>query len=458
MHSEMTETCALQQRQIELEMQLAALRHAYDDAQALLRKHADIYNSAPVGYFTLNSFSVIFKLNPAGANLLGVKLSQCEHCRFDEFVKPECIPLFRKFRAEVLGGTRKGSCELVLKASDKRAELLVRIEAAPDENGREFHMVVIDISAEKALHEREQYQRALLDNCPFLIWLKDEQGRFLAVNAPFAQTFGCASVDAIIGKTDYALTSRELAEAYRADDCAVMASGEKRSFEEKIEVDGELRWFETCKSPVVVDDRTIGTVGFSRDITERRRMETELRSLAATDSLTQLANRRHFLARLEETHAGLQRDADHPVAVLMFDLDHFKSINDSLGHAAGDAVLRLFSSLLRDELRAGDLAGRIGGEEFAVLLTRSNPDAAAAFAERIRRKVAETSILMGQRRVAITVSIGIALMLAEDSTAEQALGRADDALYRAKAEGRNRIALAAIPAPQPLFRGIQATM
>jgi diguanylate cyclase (GGDEF)-like protein len=154
----------------------------------------------------------------------------------------------------------------------------------------------------------------------------------------------------------------------------------------------------------------------------------------------------------------LLRNADHPVAVLMFDLDHFKSINDSLGHAAGDAVLRLFSSLLRDELRAGDLAGRIGGEEFAVLLTRSNPDAAAAFAERIRRKVAETSILMDQRRIAITVSIGIALMLAEDTTAEQALGRADDALYRAKAEGRNRIALAETPPPQQVFRGVQAAM
>lgn len=435
-----------------------SLRHAYEDAQAMLRKYTDIYNFAPVGYFTLNASRAILKLNLAGAILLGIKHSQCGQHRFDAFVKPEYLADLQQFQAEVLGGKCRGNCEVVLTATDKRPEALVRIEAAPDDNGRELHMVVIDITAEKTLHEREQYQRALLDNCPFMVWLKDKESRFLAVNAPFAHTFGWPSAEALEGRTDYDLTSRELADAYRADDRAVMASGEKRSFEEQIEMNGALRWFETFKSPVVVDGRNIGTVGFSRDITERRRMEAELRSLAATDSLTQLANRRHFLARLEETHADLLQDADHPVAVLMFDLDHFKSINDSLGHAAGDAVLRLFSSLLRDELRAGDLAGRIGGEEFAVLLTRSNPDAAAAFAERIRRKVAETSILMDQRRIAITVSIGIALMLAEDTTAEQALGRADDALYRAKAEGRNRIALAETPPPQQVFRGVQAAM
>ena len=108
----------------------------------------------------------------------------------------------------------------------------------------------------------------MLNNFPFLVWLKDEQSRFLAVNAPFAENFGWPSPDSLRCKTYFDITTRELAEHYRAGDQAVLASGKATDIEELIENNGEARWFETYKSPLSLDGKVIGTVGYARDITE----------------------------------------------------------------------------------------------------------------------------------------------------------------------------------------------
>ncbi len=436
----------LQVHQVELEMHNEELRHAYGEADSLREKYADIYDFAPVGYFTLDAQGVIVQLNLAGAILLGIKRSRHGRYRFAAAVKEAYLPAFKTFQEEVLANKAKTHCELVLLATEQRPEATVRIEAVPDESSRECRMVVIDITAEKeasrALREREGYQRALLDNFPFMVWLKDEQSRYLAVNAPFALNYNWSSVDAPVGKTDFDITTRELAEASQVDDQAIMCSGEKRSLEQKVEVHGDERWFETYKSPVVVDDKLVGTVGFTRDISKRKAMEAELRSLAATDALTALANRPHFLEHLEAAHAGLQREADHPVALMLLDLDHFQMVNDTLGHAAGDALLRLFSALLHDELRKVDIAGRFVDDEFAVLMPQADLDAAMILAERIRAKVAATSVSIGERQVAMSVSIGIAPMNPTDPSSGQALEYAEAALCRAKAQGRNRVEVA----------------
>ncbi|MCA9556087.1 MAG: PAS domain S-box protein, partial [Myxococcales bacterium] len=125
----------------------------------------------------------------------------------------------------------------------------------------------------EALKQREQYQRALLDNFPFMVWLKDAQSRFLAVNRAMVEAVGKTSVDEINGRTDLDIWPKDLAEAYRTDDWAVLQSGIPKTVQERVEVEGRRRWFETYKSPVAIDGRVVGTVGFARDITESRQRE-----------------------------------------------------------------------------------------------------------------------------------------------------------------------------------------
>ncbi len=130
--------------------------------------------------------------------------------------------------------------------------------------------------ADEALRARDQYQRALLDNFPFMVWLKDTESRFLAVNARFADVFGKPSADWLLGKTDYDVVPPELARAHRAADLAVLAGGQPQRAEELIEIAGERRWFETYRSPVALSGKITGTVGYAVDITERRRTTAEL--------------------------------------------------------------------------------------------------------------------------------------------------------------------------------------
>lgn len=187
-------------------------------------------------------------------------------------------------------------------------------------------------------------------------------------------------------------------------------------------------------------------MGTRIDITERKRLEAELRELASTDALTGLPNRRQFMLQLEGEVERVRRGSTREASVLMLDLDHFKRVNDQHGHAVGDSLLRHFARLLREELRATDTAGRMGGEEFAVILPGSNLAAAQTFAQRLCDRLAAEPLAVGPTRVEATVSIGIAAIAASDATPDAVLLRADEALYRAKTEGRNRVQLAGAPA------------
>lgn len=179
------------------------------------------------------------------------------------------------------------------------------------------------------------------------------------------------------------------------------------------------------------------------DITERKRLEAELREIATTDMLTGLPNRRAFITRLEEEHARLRRFDGQQAAVLMLDLDFFKNINDTWGHAAGDVVLREVATVINAQIREVDLCSRLGGEEFAVLLTGAAPVAAREFAERLRRRIAEIAVNHAGDAIKVTVSIGVAALRAMDDSADAALLRADRALYKAKETGRDRVEIIA---------------
>ena len=180
------------------------------------------------------------------------------------------------------------------------------------------------------------------------------------------------------------------------------------------------------------------------DITERKQLERRLARLATTDSLTGLANRAGFFAAAEREVSSVARPERLP-ALLMVDMDHFKEINDTYGHETGDAVLRSFAKLCRRIFRSRDIIGRIGGEEFAIVLPHTTREAALARAEKLR---AGAEKLRFRRAIdlKVTASVGVTEIRPGERGIDAALSRADRALYSAKRAGRNRIVRADEPA------------
>jgi diguanylate cyclase (GGDEF)-like protein len=183
-------------------------------------------------------------------------------------------------------------------------------------------------------------------------------------------------------------------------------------------------------------------VGVARDVTERVESMGRLREQAQTDYLTGIANRRYFM---EQGELELERAKRYikPLSIFMIDIDYFKKINDTYGHKFGDLVLQKLSAKLSEILRGIDIIGRIGGEEFAVLLPETELHEAAEVAERLRDSVARTSVPREEGMpVNFTISIGVAALNGSDIKLEGLLSKADKAMYEAKQSGRNKVNVA----------------
>jgi diguanylate cyclase (GGDEF)-like protein len=183
-----------------------------------------------------------------------------------------------------------------------------------------------------------------------------------------------------------------------------------------------------------------GAAGASTMRAQRRIRETaeRLRLSATTDELTGIANRRAFLHALEIEVARAERNGA-PLSVAVIDLDHFKKVNDRYGHAGGDSVLKGFADVARRTMRTGDVVGRLGGEEFGVLMPDTDVVAAKRACERLRAEVAAARFTTpGDEPVRVTISSGIALLVAGEER-DHLVTRADDALYKAKESGRNQV-------------------
>lgn len=202
--------------------------------------------------------------------------------------------------------------------------------------------------------------------------------------------------------------------------------------------DGELRWVRMRMSYVGRAPDADWIVGLIEDVTERKNLELALAKMATTDALTGLPNRVRLYERGEQERYRAVRYS-HPLVALMIDIDHFKAVNDKYGHAAGDEVLARVAHTCSNVLRSTDLMARLGGEEFAVLLSETAVPAGIALAERLRQLVADQSVQTERGLLSVTVSVGVAGLQAEDTSFEAVLKRADAALYKAKAAGRNQV-------------------
>ncbi len=180
------------------------------------------------------------------------------------------------------------------------------------------------------------------------------------------------------------------------------------------------------------------------DISQRKEMEAELFRQASTDALTGISNRGYF-QNLAEQEVRRARRFARDMTVMMIDIDHFKPINDTYGHAAGDQVIQAVVKRSLESLRQSDSIGRVGGEEFAVVLPETPIAAAYDVADRLRQHIQDKPIMVGTTGLKCTVSIGVAQLSAQDGTVDDVMKRADAALYVAKKNGRNRVEMAAHP-------------
>lgn len=167
-------------------------------------------------------------------------------------------------------------------------------------------------------------------------------------------------------------------------------------------------------------------------------VQKRLKYIAVTDELTGLKNRRYIMEHLEQEYQRAVR-SDSLLSLVLLDIDHFKHINDTYGHAFGDSVLKTVADEMKSGLRPYDLLGRIGGEEFLIASPGSTPDDAAGLADRVLQKIRSAKIAADGQEISITVSAGVTTLDAQDATADALLARADKALYKAKQEGRNRV-------------------
>ena len=278
-----------------------------------------------------------------------------------------------------------------------------------------------------------------------------ENGKFSYTNAKYDEMFGYDAHELRrLGPLDLVLDADRpvVMEALRkrlegdADTVEYVFRGRRR--------DGAVIDLECHGSVMDLDGRRV-LISVLRDITDRTRAEREINALqellrrqATRDSLTGLHNRRYLeeSLRRELTCARLEQ---YPVSVIMSDLDHFKTINDRFGHLAGDEVLRAFARLIEGHVRGIDIACRYGGEEFLVVLRGMSGDMAGERAEQLRRSVERTPVKTGGAAIAMTASFGVACFPHDGQTTDTLIAAADDALYAAKAAGRNRVHASATP-------------
>ena len=282
----------------------------------------------------------------------------------------------------------------------------------------------------------QNHLQALIDSIPDLTWIKDRDSRFLLVNQQFARAFKLPPED-LIGKTDLDISPRDQALDYLEDDRKVIESGENRVVEERITGEnGAEAWAETTKVPVrSARGDIIGTAGTARDITERKRAEAYIKHLAHHDYLTSLPNRMCLEQRCQQYLKG---QADARAGLIFIDLDNFKYINDTLGHRAGDKMLRILANRLSRLVADHGWAGRFGGDEFVLFLTDlASAEALEAWIDTTLTTLAEP-VTLGTLSYEVTASVGYSYFPDDGNDYEDLLRSADLAMYQAKHRGRNR--------------------
>jgi diguanylate cyclase (GGDEF)-like protein/PAS domain S-box-containing protein len=435
----------LQVHQVELEMQNEELRRTQLALEESRDKYVDLYEFAPVGYFTVSAQAVIEGVNLTGATLMGIARQDLSHRRFERFVASQDLDRWRRHAVSVLQTGEKQGCDLLLKRADGSTFYahLDSIRMQGPGEALAIRTAVADITERKQAEE-ELRIAAITFQTQEGIMITDRGAKIQRVNRAFTELKGYSAEEAV-GRTPALLKSgRHDQEFYQGIWEALRRENYWQGELWNRRKNGEVYpvWM-TISAVLASDGRVTHYVGSFADITQHKEAEAKLHRLAFYDPLTELPNRRLLLERLRQGFAASARSGQHG-AILFIDLDHFKTLNDTKGHDVGDQLLTQVAVRLRSCMRGDDSIARLGGDEFVVMLEDlSKQEATAAkraeaVAEKIRTAITQPYSIGGHEYHS-TPSIGVSLFFDHTETADEMLRRADVALYRAKAAGRNTL-------------------
>ena len=295
----------------------------------------------------------------------------------------------------------------------------------------------------------EHVFKSLVENTNDVIMVMDatpleDGGPFIVyVNPAFEKLMGYTAEE-VVGQNPKILQGEDTDDKTRFQIREAMGNGERiRTQILNYAKDGQPLWLDINIVPIHNEQGQLAYfAAIERDLTEHKLLQSRLEVLASTDALTGLPNRQAIMNKAEKEFARA-RQTQSPLSIVMIDVDHFKAINDQHGHAAGDHVLKEVGTICQDVLRGSDVIGRIGGEEFVLLLPGAAQDSAEQVAERMRARLAGTQIQLQNQTFNVTASFGVATLSSDDNSLQEILDRADEAMYHAKHGGRNQVQTAA---------------
>lgn len=428
----------LQVHQIELDMQNESLLAAQASLEDSLKRYTELYDRAPVGYFTLGRDSTIIQLNLKAAKQLGLFRSQLKQQRFAGFISTESLPVFNAFLSGVFAHRAAQSCELALRPVGQNPALVVQVEAVADDDRQSCRMVVVDISERKGYEDKLELANLVYQAIGEAIMVADADNRIVTVNPAFTKLTGYSLHEAVGQSTALLKSGRQSENFYQIMWHALETTGHWQGeiWNRRKNGDMYLEWL-TISTVYDEQNKVRHRVAMFSDITDQKHAEQTIWQQANFDSLTGLPNRNMFYERLAQEMKKSRR-LGLPLALLFLDLDHFKDVNDTLGHGKGDLLLKGMAQRLLTCVRSTDTVARLSGDEFTIILAELHePDSIERIAQDILHQLTQPFELEGDCAY-VSVSIGITLYPEDSHDIETLVKNADQAMYAAKEQGRNR--------------------
>ncbi|ALK99691.1 diguanylate cyclase [Massilia sp. WF1] len=402
----------------------------------------ELYLLAPSGYFVVAFDGRILQANVAGAQLIGVARGALGAHRFRDFVRRAWREEFDAFFEAAINSRAPRRQRIEMTCADQGAPGPVVLLASADGSGQACRIVVEPVDGKLAALERSEERFRRIVHCADEgIWEIDALGFITFVNPKMAALLGC-EIEDLLEQPLVRFMDEEGKARFETHDVRRQHARGERAELKFIRTDGAELWTSAATTPIFdVAGNYLGTLALVTDITRSRASAERIWHQANFDELTGLPNRHMFRDRLAQEMRKADRSANF-VALLYIDLDHFKQVNDHLGHAVGDALLAEAARRVKACVRVTDTLARLGGDEFTVILAGMER---VGSVDRIAQSIVDALALpfelagaIGQERAEVSASIGIALYPADARELPELLSHADQAMYASKNAGRNR--------------------